>query len=80
MASSYLLLDEYMCFLDKGEGMMTQSKYILDVGVKKAMEQIVWDKKSCVDRGELHDWGRADMKPKQERNCGGGLDKKKLKW
>jgi radical S-adenosyl methionine domain-containing protein 2 len=28
MASSYLLLNEYMCFLDKGEGMLTRSESI----------------------------------------------------
>ena len=44
MASSYLLLDEYMCFLDKGEGMITKNESILKVGVQKAMGQVVWDK------------------------------------
>jgi radical S-adenosyl methionine domain-containing protein 2 len=79
MASSYLLLDEYMCFLDKGEGMMTQRDSILHVGVKKAMEQIVWDKRSFVDRDGIYDWGRADMKP-TKGECGGGVDKKELEW
>jgi radical S-adenosyl methionine domain-containing protein 2 len=31
MASSYLILDEYMCFLDKGKGKEKQSRSILDV-------------------------------------------------
>jgi radical S-adenosyl methionine domain-containing protein 2 len=57
MTSTYLLLDEYMCFLDKDEGMLTQSKSILSVGVKKAMEQIVWNKKSFVNRDDIYDWG-----------------------
>ncbi|KAF2438371.1 radical SAM enzyme [Karstenula rhodostoma CBS 690.94] len=77
MASSYLLLDEYMCFLDKGEGMMTKSESILNVGVKKAMEQIVWDKKSFADRGGIYDWTRLDQT--QQGSCGGG-GKKELEW
>jgi radical S-adenosyl methionine domain-containing protein 2 len=61
MASSYLLLDEYMCFLDKGEGMVKQSKPILKVGVREVMKQVVWDKKSFVERGGICNWGRLDM-------------------
>jgi radical S-adenosyl methionine domain-containing protein 2 len=78
MASSYLLLDEYMCFLDKGEGMMTKSESILKVGVREAMKQIVWDKKSFVDRGGIYDWGRSDMQ--QQSGCGSGGNKKELQW
>ena len=51
MASSYLFLDEYIRFMDKGEDIMTTSESILDIGVLKAMEQIVWDKKLFVERG-----------------------------
>jgi radical S-adenosyl methionine domain-containing protein 2 len=78
MASSYLLLDEYMCFLDKGEGMMTKSESILKVGVGEAMKQIVWDKKSFVDRGGIYDWGRSDMQ--QQSGCGSGGNKKEFQW
>lgn len=78
MASSYLLLDEYMSFMDKGEGMMTTSESILDVGVLKAMEQIVWDKNSFVERGGIYDWGRADMKPAKEVSCGTGFNLNEL--
>ncbi|KAF1834933.1 radical S-adenosyl methionine domain-containing protein 2 [Decorospora gaudefroyi] len=70
MASSYLHLDEYMCFLDKGEGMITQSQSILEVGVKAAMQEIVWDKKSFLERGGIYDWGRSDMKNVQQSACG----------
>ena len=80
MASSYLLLDEYMRFMDKGEGMMTTSASILDVGVEKAMQQIVWDKKSFVERGGIYDWGRADMKPTKDTSCGTGLNLKELEF
>lgn len=78
MESSYLLLDEYMCFLDKGEGVMTKSESILQVGVKEAMKQVVWDKTSFVDRGGIYDWGRSDMK-EQQSACGGGGGKE-LEW
>ncbi|KAF9639935.1 putative radical s-adenosyl methionine domain-containing protein 2 protein [Lasiodiplodia theobromae] len=78
MAGSYLLLDEYMCFLDKGEGVMTKSESILKVGVKEAMKQVVWDKKSFVDRGGVYDWGRSDMQ--QQDGCGGGCSNKDLEF
>ncbi|KAK3346968.1 hypothetical protein B0T25DRAFT_572058 [Lasiosphaeria hispida] len=40
MASSYLLIDEYMRFMDKGSGKMRESESILDVGVEKALSQV----------------------------------------
>ncbi|OBS20067.1 hypothetical protein FPOA_11788 [Fusarium poae] len=79
MASSYLLLDEYMCFLDKGEGMITKSESILKVGVRKAMDQVVWDKASFVDRGGVYDWGKSNTQ--EINNCGGGGGgDKRLDW
>lgn len=77
MESSYLLLDEYMCFLDKGEGMMTKSESILQVGVKEAMKQVVWDKKSFVERGGIYDWRSSDM---LQSGCSGDGSKKGLEW
>ncbi|KAI7771150.1 hypothetical protein LZL87_013221 [Fusarium oxysporum] len=71
MASSYLLVDEYMCFLDKGEGMMPKSESILKVGVEKAMGQVVWDMGSFLDRGGIYDWGRSDMVQKCGSRGGG---------
>ncbi|KAF4433744.1 radical s-adenosyl methionine domain-containing protein 2 [Fusarium austroafricanum] len=41
MASSYLPLGEYMCFLGKGEGMITKRESILKVGVQEVMSQVV---------------------------------------
>jgi radical S-adenosyl methionine domain-containing protein 2 len=78
MASSYLNLDEYMCFLDKGDGMLTKSESILKVGVKEAMKQVVWDKTSFVKRGGIYDWGRSDML--QRSDCSGGGGRKELQW
>ncbi|KAH7135523.1 hypothetical protein B0J11DRAFT_611447 [Dendryphion nanum] len=55
MAGSYLFVDEDMCFLDKGENMLKKSRSILDVGVKRAMREVVWDTQSFLDRGG-HQW------------------------
>ncbi|KAN0081946.1 hypothetical protein V8E54_003244 [Elaphomyces granulatus] len=44
MKSSYLILDEYMCFLNKGTGAPTGS--ILDIGVQEALRHVYWDKSS----------------------------------
>ncbi|CAI6333932.1 unnamed protein product [Periconia digitata] len=75
MANSYLNLDEDMCFLDKGEGRMKRSGSILDIGVKKAMEGINWDKEAFQRRGGVYDWS------KEDGGCASGLaDKKELEW
>lgn len=78
MASSYLMLDEYMCFLDKGEGPLTKSESILEVGVKPAMSQVVWDRKSFINRGGIYDWTRSHIV--QESDCSSSSDKKELHW
>lgn len=76
MASSYLILDEYLCFLDKGAGGEKQSSCILDVGVEKAMQQVFWDENAFKHRGGLYDWskelGSAD-------ECSSGRDSR-LEW
>ncbi|KAK1983666.1 hypothetical protein LZ30DRAFT_748468 [Colletotrichum cereale] len=56
MAGSYLLLDERMCFLDKGDGPMRKSASLLDVGVKEAMQQVRWDKGAFQRRGGVYEW------------------------
>ena len=50
MKSSYLILDERMRFLDKGDGEETCSESILDVGVEKALESIFYDEKEFKKR------------------------------
>ncbi|KAL8713101.1 MAG: hypothetical protein Q9225_006821, partial [Loekoesia sp. 1 TL-2023] len=49
MKSSYLILDEYMRFLNKGVKKPTQS--ILEVGVPAAMDDVYWDDESFARRG-----------------------------
>ena len=51
MKSSYLILDERMCFLDKGDGEEFASESILDVGVEKALEKIKYDEEEFKKRG-----------------------------
>ena len=50
MKSSYIILDEYMRFLDKGDGEETHSESILDVGVERALRNIVYDEKEFIKR------------------------------
>ena len=75
MASSYLILDEYLCFLDKGSGRERQSKSILDVGVAKALDEIKFDRDAFVNRGGLYAWS----KEVEEESCG-SAEAKELEW
>ncbi|KAF2670163.1 radical SAM enzyme [Microthyrium microscopicum] len=65
MKSSYLILDEDMCFLDKGDGEETRSESILKVGVREAMKQVRFDREAFVKRGGVYEWGR-----EEESGCG----------
>ncbi|KAI1431542.1 hypothetical protein GGR50DRAFT_59480 [Xylaria sp. CBS 124048] len=73
MASSYLILDEYLCFLDKGAGAEKQSRSILDVGVQKALAEVHWDEKAFEERGGLYEWTR-DFDEQVETGCGSQAD------
>ncbi|KAJ5008625.1 Radical S-adenosyl methionine domain-containing protein 2 [Colletotrichum sp. SAR 10_99] len=78
MAGSYLLLDERLRFLDKGDGPMKKSDSLLDVGVKRAMQQVAWDKSAFDKRGGVYEW-RKPQNVGGDGGCGGG-DKKELEW
>jgi radical S-adenosyl methionine domain-containing protein 2 len=56
MRSSYLILDEYMRFLNKGTGDPTES--ILDVGVTRTLDRVYWDEQSFHERGGIYDWSK----------------------
>ena len=75
MASSYLILDEHLCFLDKGSGREKTSRSILEVGVAKAMSEVRFDGEAFVKRGGLYDW----TKQREEGGCG-GKEQKELEW
>ncbi|KAF2766853.1 radical SAM enzyme [Teratosphaeria nubilosa] len=70
MASSYLILDEFLCFLDKGSGKEKQSACILDVGVEAALKQIRWDQVAFENRGGLYDWSKDGAGDIEEGGCG----------
>ncbi|KAI1741069.1 hypothetical protein F4680DRAFT_417069 [Xylaria scruposa] len=80
MASSYLLLDEYLCFLDKGAGVEKQSRSILEVGVQRALSEIHWDEKAFKQRGGLYDWAKDVAENASETGSCGSSDKKSLEW
>ena len=69
-ASSYLILDEYLCFLDKGHGKEKQSSCILDVGVASAMKEVDWDGVAFRERGGMYDWSK---ELGQSNGCGSEL-------
>ncbi|KIX06957.1 uncharacterized protein Z518_04933 [Rhinocladiella mackenziei CBS 650.93] len=56
MAKSYLILDEYLRFLDR-EG-RKPSASILTVGVQQALSEVFWDEDSFYERGGVYDWKR----------------------
>uniref|UniRef100_A0A3B5R5Q8 Radical S-adenosyl methionine domain containing 2 n=2 Tax=Xiphophorus TaxID=8082 RepID=A0A3B5R5Q8_XIPMA len=62
MRNSYLILDEYMRFLDCREGRKDPSRSILDVGVKDAISFSGFDEKMFLKRGGKYVWSKADMK------------------
>ncbi|KAF4773295.1 hypothetical protein HER10_EVM0009523 [Colletotrichum scovillei] len=78
MAGSYLLLDENLRFLDKGNGPMKKSESLLDVGVKKAMLQVAWDKSAFDKRGGVYEW-RKPQAGSAEGGCN-SESKKDLEW
>ncbi|KAK1499529.1 hypothetical protein CCUS01_00254 [Colletotrichum cuscutae] len=78
MAGSYLLLDEKLRFLDKGNGPMKKSESLLDVGVKKAMLQVAWDKSAFDKRGGVYEW-RKPPGGNAEGGCSSEI-KKELEW
>lgn len=57
MAKSYLILDEYLRFLDR-DGRQPSTP-ILQVGVKQALSEIFWDEDSFYERGGVYDWKRS---------------------
>ncbi|KAK4121693.1 hypothetical protein N657DRAFT_665447 [Parathielavia appendiculata] len=72
MARSYLILDEYLRFLDRiGK---QPSKPVLEVGVEKALESVYWDEDAFVERGGLYDWAKPEG---EKEGCGGA---KELDW
>jgi radical S-adenosyl methionine domain-containing protein 2 len=70
MAKPYLILDEYMRFLDR-DG-RDPSHSILEVGVHNALSSVFWDEEAFKERGGVYDWKRDDRS--------GAIPKKELEW
>lgn len=62
MKDSYLILDEYMRFLNCQNGRKDPSKSILDVGVEEAIKFSGFDEKMFLKRGGKYVWSKADLK------------------
>lgn len=62
MQNSYLILDEYMRFLDCTKGNKDPSRSILDVGVCNALKFSGFDEKMFLKRGGKYKWSKMDMK------------------
>lgn len=64
MQNSYLLLDEYMRFLNCVGGDKKPSKSILDVGVDDAIDDAGFDEAMFFKRGGVYQWSNEDKKKK----------------
>ena len=64
MASSYLLLDQYLCFLN--EGVKEKAKSILKIGVEEALKGVYWDEEDFVERGGVYNWSKTSKRPELE--------------
>jgi radical S-adenosyl methionine domain-containing protein 2 len=71
MAKSYLILDEYMRFLDRTGKQPSRS--ILEVDVREALKSVFWDKDAFLERGGIYDWGKDD------KGCG-SEGREELAW
>ncbi|KAK6346550.1 hypothetical protein TWF696_006674 [Orbilia brochopaga] len=74
MVNSYLILDEYMCFLDKDA--KVQSKPILEVGVQEALKEVRWDTEQFIARDAIYEWQRDAQGG--GTLCGSGEQSKKM--
>lgn len=62
MRNSYLILDEYMRFLDNTGGAKTPSPSLLDVGVANALDRSGFDEAMFFKRGGKYTWSKQDAK------------------
>lgn len=62
MKSSYVILDEYMHFLNKGDS-YAESKSILEVSLEQAMAGIDFDQSTFTERGGVYDWTKSTATP-----------------
>ena len=61
MRNSYLILDEYMRFLDNSGGSKAPSCSLLDVGVEAAMARAGFDQAMFLRRGGKYKWSKRNQ-------------------
>ena len=61
MRNSYIILDEFMRFLDNTAGTKLPSRSILDVGVQAAFNKAGFDEKMFLKRGGKYKWSKTDQ-------------------
>lgn len=61
MCNSYLILDEYMQFLNCQGGKKIASKSLLDIGVDEALDRSGFDEKTFLKRGGVYVWSKKDL-------------------
>ena len=61
MRNSYIILDEYMRFLDNSQGKKEPSRSLLDVGVQAALNKSGFDEKMFLKRGGKYEWSKKDQ-------------------
>lgn len=76
MASSYLILDEYLRFVDRG----SPTRPILEIGVQQALRDAQWDQSGFDERGGRYTWSKKDILAKKEGPCGSDKYGKELDW
>jgi len=72
MASSYLILDEYLRFVDRG----SPTKPITEIGVQKALLDVQWDESGFKERGGIYDWSKGAAEGK---SCN-SMEGKEFDW
>ena len=63
MRTSYILLDEYLRFLDCSSNKKIPTKPILEIGVQEAMKQSGFDSEMFRKRGGFYEWTKQDHVP-----------------
>lgn len=72
MKSSYIIVDEYMRFLNKG-GIYAESESILTVGLEHALREIDFDEETFNQRGGVYDWTKTSHLMPEQTGCGQSL-------
>ncbi|VVC30286.1 Elongator protein 3/MiaB/NifB,Aldolase-type TIM barrel,Radical SAM,Antiviral radical SAM protein viperin [Cinara cedri] len=65
MRDSYLILDEYMRFLNCRNGKKEPSASLLDVGVRQALRDSGFDERAFQERGGVYVWNKNQMPSNQ---------------